>query len=129
MTHLTDKILKGFAESLLTGMILIDLQKAFDTIIHEIQFQKLTAIRFLEQSIQWFRPYLCDQIVLVGTEIKLCDFRKISCGVPPGSILGPLLVLIYVNDMHQAVKQNLLLYADDSCLVYQRKGIGKIENT
>ena len=121
--------MKGSAESLLTGMIYIDLQKAFDTIIHEIQFQKLTAIRFLEQSIQWFRPYLCDQIVLVGTEIKLCDFRKISCGVPRDFILGPLLVLIYVNDMHQAIKQNLLLYADDSCLVYQHKGIGKIENT
>ena len=118
LAHLTDKILKGFDEGLLTGMILIDFQKAFDTINHEVLLQKLKAIRFSEQSIQWFRSYLCDGIFLVETENKLYDFGKISCGVPQGSILGPLLFLIYVNDIPQAVKSNLLLYADDSSLIY-----------
>ena len=68
-----------------------------------------------------------DQIFLVETENKLPDFGKISCGVPLGSILGHLLFLIYVNDMLQVVKSNLLLYADDSCLIYQHKDIAKIE--
>ena len=49
------------------------------------------------------------------------------CGVPQGSILGPLLFLIYVNDMSQAVKSNLFLYADDSCLVFQGKDVIEIE--
>ena len=85
--------------------------------------QKRKAIRFSEQSIQWFRSYLLDRIFLVETENELSDFGKISCRIPQGSILGHLLFLIYVNDMPQAVKSNLLLYADDSCLMYQYKDI------
>ena len=100
-------------------------QKTFDTINHEVLLQKLKAIRFSEQSIQCFRSYLCDRIFLVETENKLSDFGKISCGVPQGSVLGPLLFLIHVNDMSQAVKSNLLLYADDSCLMYQHKDMRK----
>ena len=67
LAHLTNKILKGFDEGLLTGMIFIDLQKAFDTINHEVLLQKHKAIRFLEQSIQWFRCYLCDRTFLAET--------------------------------------------------------------
>ena len=55
------------------------------------------------------------------------DPSNITCGVPQGSILGPLLFLIYVNDMPQAVKSNLFLYADDSCLVFQGKDVIEIE--
>ena len=108
-------------------MMLVDLQKAFDTINHKVLLQKPKAIRFSEQSIQWFRSYLRDWIFLVETENKLSDFGKISCGVPQGSIVGPLLFLIYVNNMPQAVKSNLLLYADDSCLMYQHKDIAIIK--
>ena len=125
LAHLTEKILKVFDEGLLTGMIFIDLQKAFDIINHEVLLQKLKAIRFSEQSIHWCRSYLCDWIFLVKTENKLSDFGKISRGVPQGSLLGPLLFLIYVNDMPQAAKSNLLLHADDSCLMYQHKYIAK----
>ena len=59
--------LRGFDEGLLTGMILIDLQKAFDTINHEFLLQKLEAVRFSDQSIRWFTSCLCDQIFLVET--------------------------------------------------------------
>ena len=94
-------------------MILIDLQKAFDTIDHEILLEKPKAIKFSESTIKWFKSYLSEKIFLVNIENKLSDFGKISCGVSQGSILGPLLFLIYVNDMPQAVTSTLLLYADD----------------
>ena len=116
LSFLTDKILKGFDEGLLSGKILIDLQKAFDTINHEILLKKLEAIGFPDKCIRWFRSYLYERIFFTEIENRLSDFGKVSCDVPQGSILGPLLFLIYVNDMPQAVKSNLFLYADDSCL-------------
>ena len=71
MANLTDKILKRFDEGLLTGLILTELQKAFDTINHEVILQKLKAVRFSEQSIRLFRCYLCDQIFLAENERNL----------------------------------------------------------
>ena len=82
LPFLTDKILKGFDESLLTGMMLIDLQKAFDTIDHEILLQKLKAIKFSESTIKWFKSYLSERIFLVNIKNKLSDFRETSCGAP-----------------------------------------------
>ena len=127
MSFLTDKFLKGFDEGLLTGMILIYLQKALETINHEILFKKLEAIGFLDKCLQWFRSYRNERIFFIEIENQLSDFGKLSCGVSQGSILGPLMFLIYVNDMSQAVKSNLFLYADDSCLMYQHRVVNEIE--
>ena len=127
LCFLTDKVLKGFDEVFLTGMILIDLQKGFGTIDHEILLQKFKAIKFSKSTIKWFKSYLSERIFLVNIENKLPDFGKISGGVPQGSILGPLLFLIYVNDMPQAVTSTLLLYADNSCIIYQHKDNVQIE--
>ena len=99
MENSTDKILKEFDEGLLTGIILIDLQKGFDKTNREVLLQTLKPIRLSEKSIQWFRSYLFDQIFLVETENKLSHFGKIYFGVPQGSILWPLLFSIYANDM------------------------------
>ena len=99
-------------------MILIDFQKPFDTINHEIFFKKLKAMGFSEGCITWFQSYLSERIFFISTENQLSDYGRISCGVPQGSILGPL---IYVNDMTQAVNSNLFLHADDSCLMFQHK--------
>ena len=104
-------------------MILIDLQKAFDTINHEILLKKLEAIGFSDKCIRWFWSYLYERIFFIEIEKQLSDFGKASCGVHQVSVLGPLLFLIYVNDMPQAVKSNLFLYADDSCLMYQHRDV------
>ena len=111
----------------MTGMILIDLQKAFDTIDHDILLQKLYAIGFSKHSVNWFRSYLINRTFLVNLGNAFSQPACVSSGVPQGSILGPLLFLIYINDMSQAIKFNLFLYADDTCLVCQNKDINEIE--
>ena len=92
LTHLTDKVLKEFNKGLLNKMIIIDLQKAFDTINNVVLLQKLKPIRFSEHSIQWLMSYLCDLIFLVEIENKLSEFGKNSCGIRQGSVLGLLLL-------------------------------------
>ena len=124
---MNDKILKGFDNGLFTGMILIDLQKAFDTIDHNILLEKLKAIGFCDDTVNWFHSYLTNRAFLVSIENKYSSISKISCGVPQGSILGPLLFLMYVNDMKQATSSDLLLYPDDSYLVFQYKHVTETE--
>ena len=108
----------GFDEGLLTGIILIDLQKAFNTINHEVLFKKLKARGFCEGCITWFQSYLSERGLFISIGNQLPDYGRILCGIPQGLILGSLLFLVYVNDMPQAVNSNLLLYADVSCLVF-----------
>ena len=76
---------------------------------------------------RWFWSYICEQIFLIEIENQLSDYGKLSCGVPQGSILRRLLFLVYVSDMPQAVKSNIFLYADDSCLMYQHRDVEEIE--
>ena len=127
LSFLNDKTLKSFDDGLVTGMILIDLQKAFDTINHDILLKKLSIIGFSDHTVKWFQSYLSNRKFMVNLENSFSEVSSISCGVPQGSILGPLLFLIYVNDMPMAVKYNLFLYADDTCLVFPSKNVKDIE--
>ena len=81
------------------GMLLIDIQKAFDTIDHEILLQKMKYLGFSDATIKWFESYLTNQIFKVNLGDEYSSRGDLSCGVPQGSILGPLLFLLYVNDM------------------------------
>ena len=127
LSFLTNKVQNGFEKGNLTGMILIDLQKAFDTIDHKILLNKMEFIGFSASSINWFKSYLESRTFSVQVEDSLSNPGILACGVSQGSILGPLLFLLYVNDMSQAVSCDLLLYADDSCLVFEGKEIQEIE--
>ena len=109
LSYLTDKVRTGFEKGLLTGMVLIDLQKAFDTIDHGIFLDKMNCPGFSNSTVAWFNSYLTNRSFIVNVGKDYSSPGKLSCGVPQGSILGPLLFLLYVNDMPQAVNSELLL--------------------
>ena len=108
-------------------MMLIDLQRASDTINHEIFINKMEYLGFSKDLILWFKSYLSNRKFKVNLNKTFLEPGKLLYGVPQGSILGPLLFLIYINDMPQAVKCELLLYADDTCLIFQHNDIKEIE--
>ena len=127
LSYLSDKIIQGLENRMSTGMILIDLQKAFDTIDHEIFLEKIKYLGFADSVIFWFRSYLTKRTFYVNIGKDSSSPGELSCGVPQGSILGPLVFLLYVNDMPQSVDCDLLLYADDSCLVFGDNDVNEIE--
>ena len=88
LTFLNDKILKGFDSGLLTGMILIDLQKAFDTVDHDILFEKMIYMNFSDRTISWFKSYLTNRTFKVNIKDAFSNSGDLTCGVPQGSILG-----------------------------------------
>ena len=81
--------MKGFDKDLMTGMILIVLQKVFDTIDHDILLKKLSAIDFSNHTIGWFKSYHSSRLFRVHLENCYPDAPSITCGVPQASILGP----------------------------------------
>ena len=121
LIHLLNHIKINNSQGLYTGMILLDLQKAFDTVDHEVLCNKLKTMGV--QSTDWFMSYLQNrkQILTVGKTQS--DPASVTCCVPQGSILGPLLFLCYVNDMVTSIDSDckLLLYADDSTILSSHK--------
>ena len=103
LIYLTDYIRMQSDSHNYTGMAMLDLQKAFDTVNHEILLNKLQAMGVTVDSVKWFESYLCDRWQSVSA--NGCDYplQPITCGVPQSSILGPLLFLAYVNDMQSSV--------------------------
>ena len=128
LINLTDHIKDEIDNGNLCGMAMLDLQKAFDTVNYDILLFKLKALGFKDDVIKWMSSYLTRREQMVNVNGVESDPAGITCGVPQGSILGPLLFLLYVNDMKAAVNCELLLYADDSALLVSGKDVVNIES-
>ena len=89
---------------------------------------KLECIGFNKSTILWYKSYLENRTFCVNIENDYSNSGTLNCGVLQGSILRPLIFLIYVNDMPQSVNCDLRLYADDTCLGFTDKNIKTIEN-
>ena len=116
LSELVDRIYTDLDEKQLA--IFIDLSKAFDTIDHTILISKLEHYGVENNELQWFISYMHNRQQYVEIENIKSTTETITTGVPQGSILGPLLFLIYINDLALAsTKFSPIMYADDTTLL------------
>ncbi len=117
--QLNNWVLEAMDRKELTGLLFVDISKAFDSINHKILLGKLEHIGLSESSLKWFKSYLKDRQQRVCINGELSEARQIDLGVPQGSILGPLLFNVYVNSLPTCIKKcRMILYADDAVLIY-----------
>ena len=114
-------------DGLLTGLSLIDYRKAFDLVDHELLLKKLRVYQLSESSINWFSSYLANRQQKVSINNTTSNCQPITTGVPQGSILGPLLFILFINDLPLHIKNgNLSIYADDTTHIVSHKDINEI---
>lgn len=107
--------------------IFIDLKKAFDTVSHEILLEKLANLGITGSAYSMFKSYLSNRSQIVKMGDCKSKSKHVTFGVPQGSILGPMLFLIYINSINEiGLNGNVTLYADDTCLFYYGNSIQSI---
>ena len=110
-------------------MLFIDLRKAFDTVNHDILINKLDHYGIRGSALKWFESYLSNRKQYVSINGVDSQLLNVTCGVPQGSVLGPLLFLLYINDLPNiSNKLKFFLFADDTNIYLDSTDIRKLEN-
>ena len=131
IAQLVDQIYEAFEKNEYTLGVFIDLSKAFDTVDHSILLRKLELYGITDRNYAWIKSYLSNRLQYIQIdENSRTEFCVVKCGVPQGSILGPLLFLLYVNDLKNASSVlNPIMFADDTNLFYTHSNIKKLFST
>ena len=97
-------------------IVFLDISKAFDRVWHKGLLLKLQSIGISDNLLDWFTNYLTDRYQRLCIKNDSSSWKKVNAGVPQGSILGPLLFIIFINDIVKDIKSAIRLFADDTCL-------------
>ena len=112
----------------LNGVVFIDLKKAFDTIDNEIILRKLSYFGADQATIKWFQSYLSDRTQRCNVNGSLSTTSTVTCGVPQGSILDPLLFLMYINDLPNCLRDAApRMFADDTNITLSAKTVADLK--
>ena len=113
-----------------TGIVFVDLKKAFDTLDHDILLGKLSHYGIRNTEHKWFSSYLANRQQCCRVNGITSNVENIICGVPQGSCLGPLLFLLYISDLPCALKcPKVTMYADDTSLAHSAKDVKDLTST
>ena len=127
---ITDKIQRAIESRLYSCEVFLDLSKAFDTVDHCILLAKREHCGIRGIAAHWFHSYMTDRQQFVSVNNSSSDCLPIACGVPQGSVLGPLLFLISVNDFANASSiLHFHSFADDSTLCYSHRDLDHLEQS
>ena len=130
LMEITEKIKESIDQGNYGCGIFIDLKKAFDTVNHKILLMKLEHYGVRGSCLKWFESYLTDRKQYVFFNGVSSETKTITCGVPQGSVLGPLLFLLYINDLPNiSNKLKFFLFADDTNIYYDSKDLIELEKT
>ena len=110
------RILQALDEGKEIIFLFLDVSKAVDKVWHQGLLTKLECYGITGKLLRWITDYLTDRKQRVTIEGASSEFVNLTAGVPQGSILGPLLFLLYINDLPNIIKSNIRIYADDSSL-------------
>ena len=114
---------------LINGVVFIDLKKAFDTIDHNVILKKLRNYGVDLNSLKWFESYLTNRTQKCRVNDHLSKTNPVTCGVPQGSNLGPLLFLIYINDLPNCLKcATPRMFADDTSISYAANSMDELQS-
>jgi len=114
---------------LVNGVIFIDLKKAFDTTDHDILLRKLVNYGVDPNSLRWFKSYLSGRTQRCQVNGQLSNSKPVTCGVPQGSNLGPLLFLVYINDLPNCLNCGTpRMFADDTSISYASDSLEELQN-